>query len=162
MTYPSDPTPNYGTNPPPPPTTMPTYPPAQPYPPPQPYAPPVYVPPQWSQATPTLNYQITDRVEKGVNQFALMSLILGVASIPFMCSGFVTGGWPILTGLLGLGSAALGHVGLVQTPPAGKSRNNGLAITGLVFGYLAIAISIVWILLKLKYDNSGSTTVTTQ
>ncbi len=147
MTFPTDPMPNnYGTPPPPP---TPTYgPPSQ--------MPQVYVPPQWAQATPMLNYQITDRVEKGVNQFALMSMIAGIASFPFLCTGPVTDGWPFLPALLGIAAVALGHVSLAQPMRPGVSRSNGMAITGLILGYGMIAISIVWVMLKLHYGGSST------
>jgi hypothetical protein len=145
MSYPTDPTPNYGAPPPPPATTY--------GPPPQ--MPQVYVPPQWAQATPTLNYQITDRVEKGVSQLALMSMIAGIAAFPFMCSSPVTENWPIMPALLGIAAAALGHVSLAQPMRPGYSRGSGLAITGLILGYLMVAISIVWVMLKIRYSNGN-------
>jgi hypothetical protein len=145
--YPPQPQPGYGT---------PSYPPA----PAPPSMPQVYVPPQWQNATPTLNYQLTDRVEKGVTQLALLSMIAGIASIPFYCSGFVTDGWPVFPALIGIVAVVLGHLALAQPVRAGVSRNNGLAITGLVFGYLSVAISLVWIMLKLYAQSHYSVTVT--
>lgn len=136
--YPPPPQPGYGT------PGYPTAPPSMQH---------VHVPPQWQNVTPVLNYQITDRVEKGVTQLALMSMIAGFATIPFFCSSPITDNWPVFPALLGIVAAGLGHLALAQPSRAGVSRSNGLAITGLVFGYLTLAISIVWIMLKIKYSN---------
>lgn len=50
----------------------------------------------------------------------------------------------LIAGLLGLGLAAvvLGHVALVQTSRAGE-RGRGLAVAGLVLGYLGVVAWVV-------------------
>lgn len=50
----------------------------------------------------------------------------------------------LICGLLGLAPAAvvLGHVGFVQARRSGQ-RGRGLAVAGLVLGYLAIAVGVV-------------------
>jgi hypothetical protein len=110
----------------------------------------------WAQATPVLSYQVTDRVEKSVSQVSLISMIIGIVSIPLLCSAIVTSGLPILTGVAGAAAVALGHIGLAQTPRAGQSRGNGLAITGLILGYLMLATVAVWLLLRYyEYSRYG-------
>lgn len=136
-------------------------------PPQMPYAPqytpryPPDLPPAWARATPVLNYQINDRVERGVNQLPLLSMIAGIATIPFLCSSPVTDSWPVLSAALGIVAVALGHVALARAPRVGVSRGNGLAITGLVLGYLTIAIAIVWVLLRLHFTGTQGTPSTT-
>ena len=153
MTYP------YPTDPPPPPTGVPNQGMPQgmpagtvPYPPyPAPIPPGAQVPSPWAQATPVLSYSLTDRVEKGVSPLPLLSMIAGIVALPFLCSAPVTDGWPVLSACVGVAAVVLGHVGLAQPQRAGTSRNNGMAITGLVLGYVMLSITVVWILLRVRY-----------
>lgn len=103
-----------------------------------------------------LTYQVTDRVEKGVSQMPLISMIAGIVTLPFLCSAPVTDGWPVLSSAVAVAAVFLGHVGLAQAPRAGTSRGNGMAITGLILGYLMLAIAVVWLLLKLRYGVTTS------
>lgn len=117
---------------------------------------PFQVPQPWAQATPVLTYQVTDRVEKGVSQLPLISMIAGIVTFPFLCSAPVTDGWPLLSSAVAIAAVVLGHVGLARAPRAGTSRGNGMAITGLILGYLILAISVVWLLLRLRYVGTSA------
>lgn len=120
------------------------------------YPPPVvYVPPQFAHATPQMTYQITERVEKGIDHYALLSLIAGIVTIPFLCTFGLTGNLPVLPALVALGAIVPGHLAIASAPRAGVSRSNGMAITGLVIGYLILAICVVWTLLKLHAQTGG-------
>ena len=147
MSYP------YPTDPPPP--TLPAIPPLANQGPPATPAPyPYPVPAPWAQATPILTYQVTDRVEKGVSQLPLLSMIAGIITLPFLCSFPVTDNWPVLSSVAALAAVILGHVALAQSPRAGASRGNGMAIAGLIMGYLVVAIAVVWVLLRLRYGGT--------
>lgn len=135
----------------PPPPTLPATPNQQPPAFPAPY--PFPVPQPWAQATPILSYQVTDRVEKGVSQLPLLSMIAGIITLPFLCSAPVTDGWPVLSTAVAFAAVILGHLGLAQAPRAGASRGNGMAVTGLILGYLVVAIAVVWVLLRLRYGS---------
>lgn len=154
MTYP------YPTDPPPPPSGVQPLPPMPPMPnqgvPTAPVPYPFPVPQPWAQATPVLTYQVTDRVEKGVSQMPLISMIAGIVTFPFLCSAPVTDGWPVLSSAVAVAAVILGHIGLARAPRAGTSRGNGMAITGLILGYLMLAIAVVWLLLKLRYGVTTS------
>lgn len=97
---------------------------------------------------PVMSYQVTDKVEKSVSQLPLISMIIGIVSVPLLCSSIVTNGLPILTGVAGVAAVAMGHIGLAQAPKAGQSRGTGLAITGLILGYLMLATVLVWLLIR--------------
>lgn len=110
-------------------------------------------PQQWGAPMPPyVSYQVTDRVEKHVSALPLWSMITGIFAIPFLCSSPVSDGWPVISSVIAVVAVILGHVALLQVPRMGTSRGNGLAITGLVLGYSVIAISLVWILLRLHFQ----------
>lgn len=165
MTYPFPNDPSLPPQPASPPETLPPTVPAQypqqpqypaQYPPQYPIQYPANVPQPWAQATPMLSYQFTDRVEKGVSQLPLLSMIAGIVSLPFLCSSPISDGWPLLSTAIAVAAVVLGHVSLARIPRTGVSRGNGMAITGLIFGYLMIAIAVVWVLLRLRYTGQTS------
>ena len=121
------------------------------YPAPMPGAPNPY-----GQPAPTMAYHVTDKVEKSVSQMPLIAMIVGIVGVPLLCSSVVTNGLPILTGIAGVAAVALGHMALAQAPKVGQSRGNGLAITGLILGYLMVATVVVWLLLRwYLYSRTG-------
>lgn len=70
-----------------------------------------------------------------VNHVALWAMITGVTGIAF--------GW-MLPAPWSLAAVVLGHIGLRQTKGT-KGSNRGFAITGIVTGYVGIAIALFFI-----------------
>ncbi len=70
------------------------------------------------------------------NTLGLISLILGIASIPFACcfgSGF----------LFGIAAAVLGYMGK-QKAAQGLATNGGQANAGFICGIIGAGIAILW------------------
>jgi hypothetical protein len=126
----------------PPPNDDPAYPPPPDYPPPPVYPsapyppPPAYPSPYPSYGAPFAPYAVPPPARaRGTNGFAIASLVCGVLGL---CSGFV-GALPAIV---------FGHVALAQINRGeGTEEGRGLAIAGLVMGYLILGISALWIVL---------------
>ena len=105
-------------------------PPAPPLPPPPPaygYAPPPGFPPPAPYP-----------VKPKANGLALTSMILGILGITVgLCLLFV----PVMPIL----AVVFGHIGLTQTRKTG-APGRGYAITGLVTGYIGIALAVLWLI----------------
>jgi hypothetical protein len=71
------------------------------------------------------------------NQLSLWSMITGIAAL--------TVGW-VIPLPFGIAAVILGHIGLVQVKKTGE-QGRTYAITGLVTGYVSIAIGIIAIVL---------------
>ena len=77
-------------------------------------------------------------VKPKANGMALASMILGIFGITVgLCLLF----FPVMPVL----AVVFGHIGLSQTRSTG-APGRGYAITGLVTGYIGIALAIVWII----------------
>lgn len=105
-------------------------PPAPPLPPPPPaygYAPPPGFPPPAPYP-----------VKPKANGLALTSMILGILGITVgLCLLF----FPVMPIL----AVVFGHIGLTQTRKTG-APGRGYAITGLVTGYIGIALAVLWLI----------------
>lgn len=112
--------------PPPPPAAYAPPPPAPAYPPPAPaYPPPGYGPPGYP-------------VKAKANGLALTSMILGIVGITVgLCLIF----FPVMPIL----AVVFGHIGLTQIRKTG-APGRGYAITGLVTGYIGIALAVLWLI----------------
>jgi hypothetical protein len=71
-----------------------------------------------------------------VNTLAILSIVFGLGAIPF---------W-FLAVLLGPAGAILGHIALGKIKQTGQS-GRGLALTGIIAGWIMAAVSIGWIVL---------------
>lgn len=74
------------------------------------------------------------------NTLGLVSLILGIASIPLACCFFI--GLP-----LGIAAAVTGYLGK-QKAEQGQASNRGQALAGLICGAVGAAIGILLIILN--------------
>lgn len=79
------------------------------------------------------------------NTQGLISMILGILSIPLLCCFFL--GIP-----LGIAAAVLGFLGLNKTK-AGLATNRGQALTGLICGGVAVVLGLVALLYVLIQGN---------
>ena len=105
-------------------------PPAPPVPPPPAYA---YAPPPGFPPPPAAY-----PVKAKTNGMALASMILGIVGITVgLCLIF----FPVMPIL----AVVFGHLGLSQTRSTG-APGRGYAITGLVTGYIGIALAILWLI----------------
>ena len=75
------------------------------------------------------------------NQLTLWSMITGIAAL--------TVGW-VIPLPFGIAAVILGHIGLVQVKKTGE-QGRTYAITGLVTGYVSIAIGIVVAILAVLF-----------
>lgn len=106
-----------------PPPAYPTPPPAYPAPPAQPYA--SYPPRSPKPKT---------------NGLAIASMVLGILSLVFFCAWF----FPVMPIL----AVVFGHIALSQIRKQGTA-GRGMAIAGLVTGYIGLAITVVMIILMI-------------
>lgn len=74
--------------------------------------------------------------DQRLSMLCLWSTILGVLSVP-LCCGFLTGIPAVITGHMGLNAVGDG---------SGELKGRGLAIAGLVMGYLFTVLSIIGML----------------
>lgn len=85
---------------------------------------------------------------EGVNGLAIASLVLGIIGL--------LSSWTVCLSVLPIVGVILGHIGY------GKQTGRGMALAGLILGYVAIAISIFIILFIILrgsvYTNVGTTT----
>lgn len=101
-----------------------------------PVAPPTAPPPAPAPASPP------------VSGLAVASLVCGIASL-VMCLGFLTG----LPGVI------CGHLALQKIKQAGTAlRGGGLALAGLIMGYIGIGFSLIGVIVVLLDESSGSST----
>lgn len=77
------------------------------------------------------------------NTLGLVSLILGIVSIPLACCFFL--GLP-----LGLGAAVLGYLGK-QKAEQGQASNRGQALAGLICGVVGAGIAVLLIILNVVF-----------
>ncbi|WP_329014627.1 hypothetical protein OG271_06865 [Micromonospora rifamycinica] len=75
------------------------------------------------------------------NTLGLVSLILGIASIPLVCCAFL--GIPV-----GIGAAVTGWLGM-QKANQGLASNGGQAKAGLICGAVAVGLGLLLVLLNL-------------
>ncbi|MGW4411589.1 DUF4190 domain-containing protein [Nonomuraea sp. NPDC004702] len=66
---------------------------------------------------------------------AITSLIFGVAGVVFIC----------LYGFPGLFAVLFGHMARAEVR-AGRRRGDGLAVAGLVLGYLAVSLAVAFLI----------------
>lgn len=121
---------------PPPPPPMPAAP-LTPAPPPAPQVPPP--PPAYGYASPPgFPPPPVYQAKPKANGLALTSMILGILGITVgICLLF----FPVLPIL----AVVFGHIGLTQTRKTG-APGRGYAISGLVTGYIGIALAILWLI----------------
>ncbi|MEU3453259.1 hypothetical protein ABZ671_06615 [Micromonospora sp. NPDC006766] len=74
------------------------------------------------------------------NTLGLVSMILGIASIPLSCCAFI--GIPV-----GIAGAVTGYLGR-QKAAQGLANNDGQAKAGLICGAVGAGLSIAWIILN--------------
>ncbi len=135
----------------PPPPGGPTPPPPGQAPPPPPgqYPPPGGPTPSYAQPPPPQYPQFgytygAPPVIVKTNGLAIASMVSGIAGI-FLCILFV----PSILAVV------FGHVGLTQIKrSAGRERGKGMAIAGLVLGYLGVVAAIVWIIVVANTDQN--------
>jgi hypothetical protein len=75
------------------------------------------------------------------NTFGLVSMILGIISIPLLCCFYL--GIP-----LGIAAAVLGVLGM-QKANRGEADNKGMAIAGLTCGLIGLALALGWLVLTI-------------
>lgn len=94
------------------------------------------------------SYQMVERVEKEVNQLALLAMIFSIVGFPFLFTAPRTADFPFFSVLISLIAVVTGHVSLSRKPSSTEvGRGTAMAITGLVIGYFLLSISLVWTLL---------------
>ena len=125
-----------GATPPPPAPAPPPPPPSPGYPTPPPAYP---TPPPAYPAQPYAGYPPRPAKPK-TNGLAIASMVLGILSIVFFCAWF----FPVLPIL----AVVFGHIALSQIRKQGTS-GRGMALAGLITGYLGLALTVVMIILMI-------------
>jgi len=85
-----------------------------------------------------MSYQPPVNTTRGTSSLATVSLVLGILS------------WLVLPFIGAIGAVICGHMArgeIRRSPPDAKLEGDGLAITGLVLGYLQMALWLLVILL---------------
>lgn len=83
--------------------------------------------------------------KRPVNQWALVAFLLAIAGWPVLLTSPKTGNYPILSVPFVVLAIILGHIGASSN---NMSKDNSLAVRGLIVGYLLAASLITWAVLK--------------
>lgn len=111
--------------------------PQPPLPPPAPPPPPGFPPPAYGYLPPS-GFPSAYPVKPKANGMALAAMILGILGLTVgLCLLF----FPVMPIL----AVIFGHIGLAQTRKTG-APGRAYAITGLVTGYVGIALAVLWLI----------------
>ena len=101
---------------------------------PTPYPAPPPPPPSYGAPMPAPGYAPVGVPSQGSSGLAIASLVLGIVGL--------------CTGIAGIAAVICGHMALNQIKQSNNMiQGRGLAIAGLVLGYLEIAGMVAWVLL---------------
>ena len=73
------------------------------------------------------------------NTLAIISLVLGIAGLPFLCLSFVLAFCGCFSGLLAIAALITGFMARTQIQASGES-GNGIALAGMIIGGLQIVL----------------------